>query len=126
MASRPYSGSRRIALARGVRTPVTAVLNASISAAVAWPCSPRALAIAPMIDCQRSDDSAAVGASVDSVEFAPRDLNLHSRLLGSLLNFAQTDRPVSSRFLELARPLSGPALNHDLLFRVELDGVTSL
>src|SRR5258708_16467086 len=33
---------------------------------------------------------------------------------------------VSPRRLKLARPLPGPALDHNLLFRVELDGVTPL
>src|SRR6266496_1936763 len=47
-----------------------------------------------MINCQCGDDSAIVGAGVDSVEFATSDLDLHARLLGSLLNFAQADRLV--------------------------------
>src|SRR6266849_7714907 len=68
-----------------------------------------------MIDCQCGNDSTIVGAGVDSVKFASRDLDLHARLLGSLLNF-----------LELTRPLFGPTLHHNLLFRVELDSVTSL
>src|SRR5947209_10540936 len=37
-----------------------------------------------------------------------------------------SSRFISSPLLELARPLFGPALDDDFLFRVELDGVASL
>src|SRR6266487_4703881 len=47
-----------------------------------------------MINCQCGDDSTTVGAGVDALEFALCDLDLHARLLGSLLNFAQADRLV--------------------------------
>src|SRR6266487_5872065 len=67
-----------------------------------------------MINCQCGDDSAIVGAGVDSVEFAPSDLDLHARLLGSLLNFAQTDRPVfgpvTGRPPGTGRPQGSPLL----------------
>ena len=61
-----------------------------------------------MINRQCGDDSAIVGAGVDSVEFAPSDLDLHARLLGSLLKFAQADRsvlgPVTGRPQVTGRP----------------------
>src|SRR6266516_6232072 len=47
-----------------------------------------------MINCQCGADSTPVGAGVDALEFALCDLDLHARLLGSLLNFAQADRLV--------------------------------
>src|SRR5258708_39095015 len=62
--------------------------------------------IAAMVNGQGSDDSTIVGAGIDSVEFAPRDLDFHARLLGSLPNFPRIYAPTlwASAQLQLSFP----------------------
>src|SRR5258708_39095014 len=91
-----------------------------ISAAVARPCSPRALAMASKRLPRWSTARAAMTPLLSAQALIP--LNLPRVILTFMLASSALYR-IS---LEFTRPLFGPALNYNFLFRIEFDGVTSL